>query len=175
MKVIIYNTKTKQSKYAPYPSRDITKPVPGLDSDLRIYMLFPSEVPTYNGQFEMVHESITYTDEATEEYPHIYKAITSYTVSRLSDEEIIDALNNSVGSWIERHYPYWKQLKYSKRRMSYIEKETLTKEEQDDYNYIKSIDAWAEQCRIDRDQMESNFIENGVLPSLQWSEAPQRN
>ena len=152
-----------EAKPATYVRSDM-QPVEGATDDVKWYIVEETERPTIN-EFEIIRTSNELTTEANEDYPHFFKAIEVHTVSQISNDDIINMLDDSLGTHLDTNYPIWKRQKHLSELIEGVTGERL--------QYIENLKAWESNCRAERDLRESELINNNKLPSLIWDEVPQ--
>lgn len=171
MKVLRIDLETQEEKTVNYPRLDLA-PLPAVKGKYEYYVVVDDDRPTLN-QFESIKYSIELTKEKYEELDHILIARRRFEVIKQSSESIISQMNNAVGEHIESNFPLWKQIKYLNKKDKIKEKSTKTTADLSDLTYLESLFDWVYQCRIERDNKESELITNGTLPDLyNWSEMP---
>lgn len=163
MKVVRLNKKTGEKKVVGYPRYDL-KPVVGLSEDIGFYGIIEEKRPDCDYKTHTIKTIETFSGEPFEGKSYIKTFTKSYELELLSNERIIQELNNSVGSHIDINYPNWKQNKHA------LEIQIGTTQERIDY--ITNLFDWAQRCRTERDLRESELINNSDLPSFEWEAMP---
>lgn len=158
----------------PYPAKWGNEII-NLDDNIEFYEIQNGEKPVFNSnQFDLI-ETITLT-EFKGDFLNI--AEIEYSLKEKRQDEIIDFLNNSVGSWIDTQYPFWEQNKHSGKALRALNKmmlgETLTLDEQAYIDYVQACADWASECRALRDDFEYVYTTEGTLPDIVFSNKPAR-
>ena len=160
---ILKQYKGGEAKAAKYTRNDM-EPVKDATEDVKWYIVEETERPTVN-QFETIKTTNELTNEPNAEYPHFFKAIEVHTVTQLSNDVIIQRMNDSIGMHLDENYPRWKRVKHLGELMEGVTGERL--------RYIDNLRTWEGRCRESRDLKESELINNNQLPTLDWEPAPQ--
>jgi hypothetical protein len=169
------NTVTGDWKRAQYPAKDY-RPIQKLVGNIKYYAIVENERPDYNRSTHKLVKSEVFNDEAWENKPHIGILNITYTTERLTDDQINENLNNSVGQHLDSLYPEWERSKHAGESLRYMLKgqENWTPEDLDRINYIQSTADWCRSCRELRDQKETELRTNGTLPAFEWPERPPK-
>jgi hypothetical protein len=162
MKILRQNI-GEEAKLAKYNRLDM-EPIEGAVTEIKWYIVNEAEKPSIN-QFEFIKTNYETTDKPNEKYPHFFVANEVHTVERISDEQIIEQLNSSLGEWLDSNYLVPTQIKHLYELISNKASE-LKKQN------VASLTTWQEQCRILRDQREADLFNSGILPELIWPNPP---
>jgi len=169
MKVLRLNKKTGDKKIVEYPNIDINSPILGLDPDIEFYGIV-EENPSYDpSKFNRIR-SERLENTSFMGIPHLKIYIKGWIITEKTQEEVLSKINSSLGSYIETNYPLWKQIKHNSELIGFSEKtaESLTIEEISRINYIKGLQNKIKILREERDNLEHNYITNGVFPYIGW-------
>lgn len=161
MKILRQNIGEK-AKLAKYTRNDM-EPIEGASDDVKWYIVKETERPVIN-QFEVITTDYETTNKQHKKYPHFFIANEVHTINQLSNEQIIQQLDASLGSYLEENYPVWKRQRHEKQIRKGATPERL--------EYINSFDVWETNCIALRDQRESDLFNSGTLPELTWPNPP---
>lgn len=153
----------EEAKVSKYTRGDLG-PIEDATDVIKWYIVEEGERPQ-QCQFETITETFQLTDEPNAERPHFLKAIQVFTVTRHSNEAIIQRMNDSLGMHLDENYPLWKRQKHLAELIEGVTGERLT--------YIDNLRAWEGRCRDVREQKESELINNNQLPAFDWEPVPQ--
>lgn len=159
MKVLKVNTETNKRELVPYPRTDL-KPAIGLDANIDYYGIVEGEKPTINHNTHYLKIVEVFSDEPYQEMTHIKTYMKKYESHQLSNGQIINNLNNSLGNHLDSGFPLWKQIKYLKELANGITPERKAE--------IQPYFDWQNRCRAERDLRENELINNNELPSFDW-------
>ena len=178
MDFIIYNKVTKSIERITdkYPRKDISEPLEGA-ADYQLYVI-DHTIPAFDELKQTVKVLPNYalTTEKYLNHSHILIA-TKYQLIDKTKDEVIEALNDSLGKHLDTSYPFWEQNKHSGRALRYISSLSMggtpTAEET---NYINRkvvvLADWASRCRVERDNREKEYRDNDIFPSFEWEARP---
>ena len=177
-KFIFKNIQTGQIVLSTYPRKDISEPLEGKSSNLiQIYKII-DKIPTYDTNKQRIINKNNYIfTEEINEYSHIKNAYVEYEITDISNEEIIERLNISLGTYLDEVYPLWERAKHAGEGSYILWNKTesdLTTEELTRKSYIDNMYNWITRCRKERDEREKNLIENNEFPSFEWEPRPQQ-
>ena len=162
MKILRQN-KGEQVRVAKYCRNDM-EPISDVTDEVKWFILSASERTQIN-QFEILRTEFELTDKHHEKYPHFFIANEVHIIERISDDQIIEQLNISLGEWLDSNYLVPTQIKHlyeiMSNKASDIKKASVT-----------ALTTWQEQCRALRDQRESDLFNSGTLPELTWPNPP---
>lgn len=151
-----------EQKTVEYPNRDIAMPVQGLKTGIEFYFINEGERLSIDSNTHKVVKSERLTTEINNQYPHLKNAYIDYEIVQLTNEQIVNNIDRSVGSHLDTNYPIWKRVKHADelREGTTIDRET----------YINSLKTWESDCRVLRDQKVNELINNNILPDFVWPE-----
>ena len=150
------------AKIAKYARADL-QPIEGATDAVKWYILEEAERPVA-GIFEVVTERIELTDEENSDLPHFFRAIQFFDVTQLPTPSIIERMNADLGRHLDENYPLWKRQKHLLELMNGVDGERL--------EYIESLKKWETDCRAERDEKESELLNNNQVPVLDWEPVP---
>lgn len=159
---ILKQYKGEAAKLAKYTRADL-QPIEGASEEVKWYILEEAERPVA-GIFEVVTERIELTDEENSDLPHFFRAVQFFDVTQLPTPAIINRMNTDLGRHLDENYPLWKRQKHLSELMNGVDGERL--------EYIESLKKWEADCRAERDEKESELINNNQVPVLDWEPAP---
>lgn len=177
MKVLLYNKLTKEKREIEYPRQDLN-PVLGDAIGNEYFFIEETSLPEdYNSIVHNIVPSIEFTEECLETSQHIKKAKKVYTIEARQDREISSTLDNSVGNWIEAHYPVWKQVKYISRYIYLSQLVSLglaTENINKEIRFLNDLDSWYNECRQLRDTKMKGWELDKEIPRLEWPKPPKK-
>jgi len=175
MKYISYDKKEKKQKILnKYPRKEISEPLTGA-GDIQMYAVIEN-IPVYDASESYLSVGeIELTTEIYEGNEHILIANQLYEVINYTSEDVINKLNESLGTHLDENYPIWERVKHAGEGnyilLSMIDGK-LTKEQSDRKKYIDDVYDWITKCRADRDVRELDYIEKNKFPSFEWDVRP---
>lgn len=100
-----------------------------------------------------------YTNEIHKDYKHFRIVNRIHLTEEIPIEQVIENLNQSYGNYLDEQYPQVERLNHS------IELQAGTT--QDRVDYIKTLQSWLIDCKLDRKKRIQDYIENGIFPSFE--------
>jgi hypothetical protein len=174
MQVVQKDLNTGNYKFVKYPRND-NQPVYGLSPNIKLYGIIIDNSYAYDFKTHYIKEVEIFTDDPFPGMEHLGTYRKTYELIQLSNEQIIENLNTFVGEHIDSRYPSWEQNKHTGqllRLLFQLGQANWTEKDLARYTWIVSTADWAKGCRLLRDQMEKDFLENGIIPNFEWSERP---
>lgn len=161
MNIGYYYKDTKAFEIKPYNGKDISKPIENLDSNIVLYWInevYPL-IENPNKTRLSCEVKNEFTNETHKDYKHFKIVNRIHLTEEIPMEQVIDNLNQSYGNYLDEQYPQVERLNHS------IELQAGTTQNRIDY--IKTLQAWLIDCKLDRKKRIENYIENGIFPSFE--------
>lgn len=167
MIIKLYDVEKSEIVSDRYANKDISVPV-DLDDGLQYYFIENDAIsnPNHN-QYYIERGSIELTDEEHPDYPHILKAVQTYSLVEYSSVVVLAELKRSFGEWVDNEYLPQTRTKHSDELAGIYgevsEERTL---------YIKSCKSWYYNLIIEYNNRVENYTNNNVFPSFEWESKP---
>jgi len=174
MKVVQKDLITGKHTFIDYPRND-NKPVYGLSTNIKLYGIIIDNVPSYDTRTHFIKEIELFLDDPFSGMEHLSTYKKTFEIIQLSNEQIISNLNTYIGDHIDIAYPSWEQNKHTGQLLRLLFQKGQESWDEKDvarYGWIVATADWAKGCRLLRDQMEKDLIENNIIPNFQWPERP---
>lgn len=154
-----------------YPRHD-NGIIEGLSDNIKFYHIIDNPPPYDRLTHRLIIDGYDFIETG-----HIGEAYKLYRLEQLTNDEIIANLNNSLGEHLDNNYPAYEETKHLAQilRLSLVKnKDTWNTQDNARFNYMLSMGDWQAKCRDERDRREEELINNGVLPSFEWDEKPDK-
>ena len=165
----VHNGEITKSKYPAMWGNKVVD----LDSEIEYYEIVLADKPPYNPNQFATEEHIQLTDIYGTNKLKI--ANITYPIIEKSEAQIINFLNQNLGEYLDSEQPLWKRVRDNTTANDMrwdIGKDQFTAKNHEDYDFIKSVEAWEKKCRKDRDNYEKHYKNTGTLQEVVYDVKP---
>ena len=175
MKVIYKDANLQVEK--DYPAWDISEPIKGLDESIQFYYIETEKPENPNhDKYDLIKKPDVLTENVHPDYSHLKICERVYELVEKSKDEIINRLNTELGIYLDSNYLPAIRDKHVRELYRLNESTLLTSEQIERRDYLLSLDNWLNECRIERQRREDEYLNNDIFPDFfNYPQKPQKN
>jgi len=166
-----------ECKEVPYPRRDISKPITGLEEGVVFYYIKENEKPTYDINKSRLIKKDILTDSKCHKYPHLLVCERIYEVVDFPMEYVVNMLKQSMEDHLTQQLPAIEQTRNITRYLTlreYQKEDRITEGQLRELSFLNELDKWDIELRNDLNNRILEYKENNIFPSFTgWSIKPE--